>query len=53
MPLKAVTATTIVGDLDLPPTTTARRAIARLVTDAHALAQDATDPENAVDDVLG
>lgn len=46
-------ATAIADDLDLPRTTTACRAIARSVTDAHALARDAADPENAVDDVLG
>ncbi|WP_167533858.1 hypothetical protein [Streptomyces marokkonensis] len=46
-------ATAIVGDLDLPRSTTACRAIARFVTEAHAMDLDAADPDIAVADVLG
>ncbi|GAA1922514.1 TetR/AcrR family transcriptional regulator [Streptomyces sodiiphilus] len=45
-------AAAIAGDLGLPQTTTACRAIARFVTDAYALAREARDPQAAVDEVF-
>ncbi|WP_433193855.1 TetR/AcrR family transcriptional regulator [Nocardia sp. CA-107356] len=45
-------ATAIAADLDLPQTTTACRAIARFVIDAHSLARAASDPEAAVDEIF-
>lgn len=45
-------ATAIAADLDLPPTTTACRTIARFVIDAHSLAREAADPEAAVNEIF-
>jgi AcrR family transcriptional regulator len=45
-------ATAIAADLDLPPTTTACRTIARFVVDAFSLAREAGDPDVAVDEVF-
>jgi hypothetical protein len=45
-------ATAIAADLDLPQTTTACRAIARFVVDAHSLARAAVDPDAAVDEIF-
>jgi AcrR family transcriptional regulator len=42
-------ATAIAADLDLSPTPTACRTIARFVIDAHSLAREAADPDAAVD----
>jgi AcrR family transcriptional regulator len=45
-------ATAITGDLGLPQTTTACRAIARFAIDAYSLAREADDPEAAVDEIF-
>lgn len=45
-------ATAIAADLDLSPATTACRAIARFVIDAHSLAREAPEPEAAVDEIF-
>lgn len=45
-------ATAIAADLDLPPTTTTCRAIARFVVDAYALAREAADPQATVNEIF-
>ncbi|MCZ4123435.1 TetR/AcrR family transcriptional regulator [Streptomyces sp. H39-S7] len=45
-------ATAIAADLDLPPTTTACRTVARFVVNAHSLAREAADPSVAVDEIF-
>lgn len=45
-------AAAIAADLDLPPTTTACRAIARFVVDAYAVAREADDPQATVDEIF-
>ncbi|MGW0904304.1 TetR/AcrR family transcriptional regulator [Streptomyces sp. NPDC002853] len=45
-------ATAIAADPDLARTTTACRAIARFVIDAHAVAREAAEPEAAVDEIF-
>ncbi|MFV2175559.1 TetR/AcrR family transcriptional regulator [Actinomadura sp. LOL_016] len=45
-------AAAIAADLDVPPSTTACRTIARFVIDAHSLAREAADPDAAVDEVF-
>ncbi|GCD95628.1 TetR/AcrR family transcriptional regulator [Embleya hyalina] len=45
-------ASAIAADLDLPPSSTACRTIARFVTDAHSLAREAADPDAAVDEIF-
>ncbi|MGW0005946.1 TetR/AcrR family transcriptional regulator [Nocardia grenadensis] len=45
-------ATAIAADLGLARPTTACRAIARFVIDAHSLAREAPDPEAAVDEIF-
>ncbi|WP_131740116.1 TetR/AcrR family transcriptional regulator [Actinomadura roseirufa] len=45
-------ATAIAADLDLPPTSTASRTIARFAIDAYSLAREADDPEAAVDEIF-
>ncbi|MFC8871107.1 TetR/AcrR family transcriptional regulator [Streptomyces sp. NPDC057148] len=45
-------AAAVAADLGLPRTTTACRAIARFVVDAHALAREADDPRAAVDEIF-
>ncbi|WP_030379430.1 MULTISPECIES: TetR/AcrR family transcriptional regulator [unclassified Streptomyces] len=45
-------ATAIAEDLGLPPDTTACRAIARFVVDAHGLARESADPQAAVDEIF-
>lgn len=42
----------ITADLDLPPTTTACRTIARFVIDAYSLGRAADNPEAAVDEIF-
>ncbi|WP_166026460.1 TetR/AcrR family transcriptional regulator [Streptomyces chilikensis] len=45
-------AVAVAADLGLARTTTACRAMARFVADAHALAREADDPDTAVDEVF-
>ncbi|MEU9609775.1 helix-turn-helix domain-containing protein [Streptomyces sp. NPDC048057] len=42
----------VAADLDLPPTSTACRAVARFAVDAYSLAREAPDPQAAVDEVF-
>lgn len=47
-----VLASAIAADLDMSPSDTTCRTIARFVVDAHSLARDAADPEAAVDEIF-